>query len=269
MLDTTCIIKTFNRPACLDQLIQSIRLYYPTIKIIIANDGDRLESSYDAVVLDLPFDSGASYGRNRAVEVADTTYVLFLDDDFLFTENTKVEVLVDELKRRDIDILGGWVDPEVYWTGILERVNGKVYCLRQRRQWYDGHTGFDLICQFFLAKTESMLNHKWSDHLKTEEHMDFFWRARGKLKIDMQNAVKIKHVECSNHKYRKYRNRKEFLTGWLKDTGVDELIVQMRGDQVIIQNGRDSYVGARDLSAILNKPKDVFGSRIIVRSKII
>ena len=36
--DITILIKTFERPEYLDRLIKSIKLYYPNIKIIVADD---------------------------------------------------------------------------------------------------------------------------------------------------------------------------------------------------------------------------------------
>ena len=69
------------------QLYKNLQDYYPGIKIIIADDssvpfdlqGETLE------VIQLPFNSGLSYGLNRALEKAKTPYVMRMDDGELLT----------------------------------------------------------------------------------------------------------------------------------------------------------------------------------------
>ena len=68
-------IKTFNRPLCLSNCLQSIRKLYPNIKIIIADDSNNkiktnnkeIADKYNADLIDLPFDSGLSIGRNSII----------------------------------------------------------------------------------------------------------------------------------------------------------------------------------------------------------
>jgi hypothetical protein len=70
---TTIIVKTLFRPSCLLRLLKSIRKYYHSVPIIIVDDstaplledgnvGNNITYKY------LSFDSGASLGRNVAVE---------------------------------------------------------------------------------------------------------------------------------------------------------------------------------------------------------
>ncbi len=44
-------------------------------------------------------------GRNLAVSQVTTKYVLWVDDDFIFTANTKLEKLVDVLERTTLDLV--------------------------------------------------------------------------------------------------------------------------------------------------------------------
>lgn len=44
-------------------------------------------------------------GRNLAVSQVTTKYVLWVDDDFLFTANTKLEKMVDILEKTSLDLV--------------------------------------------------------------------------------------------------------------------------------------------------------------------
>ena len=44
-------------------------------------------------------------GRNLAISQVATKYVLWVDDDFLFNDKTKIEVLVDVLEKTELDVV--------------------------------------------------------------------------------------------------------------------------------------------------------------------
>lgn len=44
-------------------------------------------------------------GRNLAISQVTTKYVLWVDDDFLFDNKTKIEVLVDVLEKTELDVV--------------------------------------------------------------------------------------------------------------------------------------------------------------------
>lgn len=44
-------------------------------------------------------------GRNLAISQVNTKYVLWVDDDFLFDNKTKIEVLVDVLEKTELDVV--------------------------------------------------------------------------------------------------------------------------------------------------------------------
>lgn len=45
-------------------------------------------------------------GRNLAISQVTTKYVLWVDDDFIFTPRTRLEKLVDVLERTSLDLVG-------------------------------------------------------------------------------------------------------------------------------------------------------------------
>ncbi len=44
-------------------------------------------------------------GRNLAISQVATKYVLWVDDDFIFTSSTKLEKMVDILERTTLDLV--------------------------------------------------------------------------------------------------------------------------------------------------------------------
>lgn len=54
-------------------------------------------------------------GRNLAVSQVTTKYVLWVDDDFIFTARTQLERLVDVLERTPLDLVGE--GPHDVWGG--------------------------------------------------------------------------------------------------------------------------------------------------------
>ena len=99
------VIKTFERPYCTNRIIDSIFHYYPKMKVIVGDDS-RNPGENDAVEYHkLPFNSGISYGRNFLIDQVKTKYFLLLDDDFIFTEKTDLNTLLNILEDNDIDLL--------------------------------------------------------------------------------------------------------------------------------------------------------------------
>ncbi|XP_060776213.1 beta-1,4 N-acetylgalactosaminyltransferase 1 isoform X1 [Neoarius graeffei] len=102
----TIATKTFLRYNKLQDLIDSIRLYYPTVTIVIADDSEnpRVVSGPYIEHYIMPFGKGWFAGRNLAVSQVTTKYVLWVDDDFIFTANTKLEKLVNVLEKTTLDL---------------------------------------------------------------------------------------------------------------------------------------------------------------------
>uniref|UniRef100_A0A5F9CJG1 Beta-1,4-N-acetyl-galactosaminyltransferase 1 n=1 Tax=Oryctolagus cuniculus TaxID=9986 RepID=A0A5F9CJG1_RABIT len=125
----TIATKTFLRYDRLRALIASIRRFYPTVTVVIADDSDKPERVSGPHVEHylMPFGKGWFAGRNLAVSQVTTKYVLWVDDDFVFTARTRLERLVDVLERTPLDLVGerrgkaGWQRPSTGWRG---RPNG-------------------------------------------------------------------------------------------------------------------------------------------------
>ncbi|CAM9938101.1 unnamed protein product [Bubo scandiacus] len=137
----TVATKTFLRYDKLRGLIASIRRFYPSVTIVVADDSQHpepLQGPHLEHYL-MPFGKGWFAGRNLAVSQVTTKYVLWVDDDFIFTPRTRLEKLVDVLERTSLDLVGGAVrEITGYTTTYRQRLSvegaarGATACARGR-----------------------------------------------------------------------------------------------------------------------------------------
>ncbi|MDQ0339008.1 glycosyltransferase involved in cell wall biosynthesis [Caldalkalibacillus uzonensis] len=225
----TAIIKTFERPHCLNRLVDSIKKYYPDLPIIVADDSLKPVPRSDVEYHILPFDSGLPKGRNFLIQQVKTPYVLVLDDDYCFIEETKIEKLLDVLENSDIDIVGGRLLEKNHvrsFHGKLIRRGTKLRKVRKSNGKQYGCRLYDYINNFFLARTETLRKYKWDEQFKTGgQHIDFFLSYKGKIKVALHPEVFIYHFrDRTDDRYKKYRKRAKeiYKPLFLKKHGLSE-----------------------------------------------
>lgn len=206
MNEITILIKTFKRPVICQRLIDSIRKYYPDIQIIVLDDDDKpTEFKNINKYIKTEFNIGISAGRNRLVENCQTEYCLILDDDCIFLPETNLEVLVADLKERNLDILQPLVIEEstpLTYQGII-KLEGDV--IRHVPEDRDGL--YDYVLNIFLAKTSILRVNKWDERFKTGEHAQYFKDHKGKMRISVCDKAKIEHKHYFNKEYQSYRDK--------------------------------------------------------------
>ncbi|XP_070927647.1 beta-1,4 N-acetylgalactosaminyltransferase 1 isoform X2 [Macaca nemestrina] len=250
----TIATKTFLRYDRLRALITSIRRFYPTVTVVIADDSDkpeRVSGPYvehylmpfgkllairkhskvwrriqaekgrgrerkvaEGHVLFLqppqphtPFRQGWFAGRNLAVSQVTTKYVLWVDDDFVFTARTRLERLVDVLERTPLDLVGGAVrEISGFATTYRQLLSvepgapGLGNCLRQRRGFHHELVGFpgcvvtDGVVNFFLARTDKVREVGFDPRLSRVAHLEFFLDGLGSLRVGSCSDVVVDHA---------------------------------------------------------------------------
>lgn len=216
--DVTAIIKTFERPRALDRLISSIRDYYPTLKIIVADDSEIPSPRQDVEYFTLPFDSGVGRGRNYLLDQVNTKYVITLDDDFVFTEKTRLENFYSVLETTPFNLVGGVVmdggSKRRIYHGSLDIVGDTLFVKKGVIVDYREEVPvFDIVLQFFMAETRVVKKVRWHDGMKTVEHEEFFLRGKNDFLITHLDSVVVDHFrDLENERYMRYRNREEFLS---------------------------------------------------------
>ncbi|XP_020796283.2 beta-1,4 N-acetylgalactosaminyltransferase 2-like [Boleophthalmus pectinirostris] len=214
----TITTKTFLRYNNLKVLLSSIRKFYPTVTVIIADDslepekitGDNIQHYI------MPPAQGWFAGRNLAVSQVTTKYFLWVDDDFVFTKNTMMEKLVEVMEAAPyLDVVGGSVQGNMFHFsleydegdeaegGCLTRKStGKFHALPGYPQCFLS----DGVVNFFLARTDSVQKARFDPLLKRVAHSEWFMDGLGSLMVASCAHVQIGHQPKTLTKdYNKYR----------------------------------------------------------------
>jgi len=273
----TILIKTFQRPRTVNAAIASIRRFYPTVPIIVADDsGEPTPIGDNSVVVHrLPFDSGVSKGRNFLFSQVRTKYFLMSDDDNLFTRHTRLERMIDLLEAADFDILGCLVVEGTSWLRgpktsrrqiidfqmDLELKNG-VLRYSEPELAYNRRRAIrcDLVHQFFLARTEVVrAAGGWDERLKTADHTDFFLGMKQKgLKVGFTPLVAAKHEDVARERrsadYAPYRHARssQFRRVWIESHRIEKLIGRS-GAEVSADDFIESSSGAGKLGNLVRR----------------
>ncbi|XP_006629483.2 beta-1,4 N-acetylgalactosaminyltransferase 1 [Lepisosteus oculatus] len=204
----TIATKTFLRYDKLQTLIDSVRRFYPTVTIVVADDSEQPQPVRGPYVEHyiMPFGKGWFAGRNLAVSQVTTKYVLWVDDDFIFTGSTRLEKLVDVLERTTLDLVGGAVREVTGYTTTyrqtisLEPGSEEGDCLHTRRGFHHAIAGFpncvvtDGVINFFLARTEKVQQVGFDPRLARVAHLEFFVDGLGSLHVGSCDDVVVNHA---------------------------------------------------------------------------
>ncbi|HVY15495.1 MAG TPA: polysaccharide deacetylase family protein [Rhodopila sp.] len=109
-------VGTVRRPYCIQRFINSVRANFPDIAIVVGDQdppNPHLHAFYEArraQVVYVEEDAGVGAARNAAIAQIQTKYILFCDDDFVFSQETRLDGPLRILEHdASIDIVGGLV----------------------------------------------------------------------------------------------------------------------------------------------------------------
>jgi len=189
--DTTVLITAGGRHECLADLLASIDLHWPDVAVHVADDSLQPLCGVDVARYDtLPYDAGLSAKRNHLVAGCPTPYCLLLDDDMLVGPKTRVSLLHAAVACENWDLAGGAVDrPPQHalppWRGRIAIDGGTCHLEASPAEWLDGLPRYELIENFFLARTEALRRCPWDPVLKIGEHFDWCLRAKYDARLRM------------------------------------------------------------------------------------
>ena len=224
----TVAIKTFERPELVKRAVSSLRHFHPTMPVVIADDSKEPISFNEdpyTEALHLPFDTGISYGRNRAIERVKTPYYLLMDDDYFFKADCNLEGLVKVLETTDFDIISmrvlnyrakkGYCRGELHFAGTMEREGTQmVHYIGKNRGIYQGYPCFDIIHNCYLARTNKVAKIKFDEKIKIgKEHGDFFLEAKKNgVLVTIAKDSYIHHLQANSSNYNNFRDRGDQFT---------------------------------------------------------
>lgn len=214
----TVITKTFERYEAVNRLVESINYFYPDLRIVVADDsedpqrirGKNVKQTY------MPFAEGLFAGRGVALSQVTTKYFLWVDDDFVFTEKTKLERMMQKLdeSRLNLDVIGGTVNKTSYNKCFMMRTGGQDGdCLHAIHGRYRRMVQFpecdivDVVVDFFMARTSVVRQVGFDPEYRRIGHTSFFIDGLGKMRVAMCHDVDVDHQPVRNAKYMQYRAR--------------------------------------------------------------
>ncbi|MEM7701098.1 MAG: glycosyltransferase [Pseudomonadota bacterium] len=186
----------------IEEIVEKAREQFPDLKI---------------VYLDLEFYLGCSEGRNRMIDVIETKYFLYCDDDYIFDAECEIEECVQLADERNLDVLSGWWKnyPELSGDYHVQNFVGHfdlsdpdcVNCYMNVHELFDFRYA-DYHTNYYVGRTDTIRKLKWESTLKTEEHPEFFYRAyKAKLNMAFTNKLFIAHNHPKNSpKYEAFRS---------------------------------------------------------------
>ncbi|KAK7916191.1 hypothetical protein WMY93_011952 [Mugilogobius chulae] len=220
----TLATKTFLRYDKLKDLIDSVRQYYPTVTIVIADDNQHPQPVTGPYIEQyfMPFGKGWFAGRNLAVSQVTTKYVLWVDDDFYFTSNTNLEKMVDILEKTTLDLVGGAVREATGYTATyrhtisVEEGGEDGDCLHIRNGHHHTIPGFpncvvaDAVINFFLGRTDKVREVGFNPRLSRAAHLEFFIDGLGFLHIGSCSDIIVNHASKIKLPWGKTDSEKEY-----------------------------------------------------------
>ncbi|CAH1253340.1 B4GALNT2 [Branchiostoma lanceolatum] len=162
----TIITKTFLRYPSVKALLNSIRMFYPKIRIVVADDSRPVEDlqaeNIDHYVM--PFGAGWFGGRNLALSQVTTPYFLWVDDDYVFVNDTKLEKFVEVLDNTNMDLVSGRVGNKILMYSKLSIIPGGDHgdCLFQDHEHFGRVPGYPhcyltpKVTNFFMGRTDEV-----------------------------------------------------------------------------------------------------------------
>ena len=216
----TFIYKSFERQDMAKRLFRSIQAQFPGARVIIADDSStplRIRSPYCRVI-QLPFNSGLSFGLNRALAEVDTPYTMKLDDDELLTPLSKIyQQLVFLEKHSSVDLCAIQalsapfeLDPvkmaEEYrrhsMAGAAKKLIVPHWTRVDRTHIISGK-----VPNVFLARTDKYRAIGYDDNIRMTDHHEFFFRSAGNIVSAMDTSAFVFHYHnWFDLKYAGYRN---------------------------------------------------------------
>lgn len=260
----TVLIKSFRRFECLERAVRSVRHYYPTVPIEIADDsydGEELVKRVDQNPIvesirrmagvtwhQLPFDTGLSAGRNYLVGQAKTPYVLNMDDDWVFTPESKIEPLLDIVENGHADVAAACLrfdgSSVLNWCGHMSYRKGRDGAVLEitplTTEWRVTRAGTryrysDLGHNCFVAATKTLKRVPWDDRIKiVHEHLDHYlsMHLAGLRRCYTVDSI-VGHLPPRPLDYAAFRNRQDgervFREKWGLWGNVDHLQIAEPG----------------------------------------
>jgi GT2 family glycosyltransferase len=213
-------ITAFERPQHLVKLVDSVLRYYPSARIIVADNGHEKAALPPQVeVLNLPHDCGLSAARNALIDRLETEFLLILEEDFEVLDETRIERFIAVLDHDDeIGFVGGslYQDGRKLEYAVDMYRFRETFCMEPSRRDVRITPGgeiyrpCDMCFNFGLIRREMLREHRWPEELKLAEHWAYFEAVKrgARWRVAHCDQVRARHDRSGRSEtYLRYRSR--------------------------------------------------------------
>lgn len=222
--------KVFSRAKRLGKLLNSVS-ETPIDTVYVADDGEPsrdkkalYEANYEfnLEVLDLEYDAGLGYGRNRIVEASEEPYLLIVDSDHEVPSD--VSQLADQLEARpELGGVSGLLFEREKIRGVCHDLfhhkNVLVRDIREekgvQRVAGDPLIEYDFVPNICLFRRECLEERMWDpEYVIGKEHLDFYWTHKKETEwtFAVNPSVLFDHYPGGDTAYVTNRENAEKLT---------------------------------------------------------
>lgn len=230
-------IVTFLRDDCLFRLVDSLRKYYPELRLYIVDQGRETSQKnvfYTQLIKEghvvkyITFDAGILRAKKFLKEIIEEPYILFLEDDLEVTKSTNIYPFLTILERdKSVGVVGGRrFSPrrnkeELYNYFFLEADRRLIYVpvdyylnlgiLKWKEVSNIRYIYTDIVEAFALWRKE-IPSEIFDENIKTLDHSFLFFNLKKKTKWKVAytpEPIILHHHERTNQEYLKYRGDKE------------------------------------------------------------
>jgi hypothetical protein len=222
-------VKVFTRAEKLAGLLESAARG-PIDRVYVADDGERTERKeqlygreypFELTVLDLEYDAGLGYGRDRIVEALKEPYLLIVDSDHKVPRN--VEVLAEQLEQRPafggvsgLLLEGGRITGTCH--DLFERDDLLVRDVKGGKQVEEVAGSplmeFEFLPNVAMFRRECLMKQSWDpNYVIGKEHLDFYvaHKRRTDWRFGVNPAVLFTHRPGGDASYDRDRSNLEKL----------------------------------------------------------
>jgi GT2 family glycosyltransferase len=219
------LLTTFLRDKLLDEAVNSIKANMDANYVLLVADQGRniakKASTYmtgSCLWFALEFDTGLSAARNFLVRQAVTTssdYCLVTADSIKFTKKYDFAPIIEFMKSDErIGIVGFDIKNRIPYEYDIDLIPGKHFGLKKPSNGLVSYNNIqfqqvDICRNFFLAKTQCLVENQWDEELKLAEHEPYFYelKKKGRWSVYWTNFIQGEYVDSKPPEYVKYRNR--------------------------------------------------------------
>ena len=225
------IYTTFIRDKLMYKTIQSIIKNWSNDYILLIGDQGNFTKKKKEFIIEitnqyknihyykLDFDCGLSFARNFLVKKANKLkckYCFLTADSIMFTKKYNLKPIIKFLETESKKgIIGFGLYGKTSWERNIELIPGQCFYLKTLNKsaiiFENNKFQPCEICKnFFLAKTECLINNKWDNQFKLLEHEDYFWRLKNSNKsyqVFYTDNIQGKYIYFKSSKYNYYRAR--------------------------------------------------------------